>query len=139
MNDTHGYLEPHLELYWDNNGETYLTAGGYARISALFKKIREEREEAVIALDSGDTLHGTYPCVHTKGEAMIEPLNLLKLDAWTVHWDFAYGVDYLRDLALLASPPQSSTRRCQSISASDLRFTMGNEELTGQIGAMELL
>ena len=24
---------------------------------------------------------------------------LLKLDAWTAHWDFAYGVDCLRDLA----------------------------------------
>ena len=40
MNDTHGYLKHHPELYWDNNGETYRTAGGYARISALFKKIR---------------------------------------------------------------------------------------------------
>ena len=34
-----------------------------------------------------------------QGEAFIEPVNLLGLDAWTVHWDFAYGPDRLRDLA----------------------------------------
>ena len=162
----------HPELYWENNGETYRTAGGYARISALFKKIREEREEAVIALDCGDTLHGSYPSVHTKGEAMIKPLNLLKLDAWTVHWDFAYGVDCLHDLAarldhpLLAincyrkdtgAPAYTPSLLLErgglrvgiiGIAATiidktmpkhfseGLRFTMGNEELPGQISAL---
>ena len=172
MNDTHGYLEPHPELFWESGGETYRTAGGYARISALFKNIREERNGAVIALDNGDTLHGTYPCVHSKGEALIEPLNLLKLDAWTVHWDFAYGVDCLRELAArlahpllaincyrkdtgaLAYPPSRLLERgglrvgIIGIAATiidktmpvhfseGLRFTLGNEELPGQIGAL---
>ena len=172
MNDTHGYLEAHPELFWESSGETYRTAGGYARISALFKNIREERKGAVIALDNGDTLHGTYPAVHSKGEAFIEPLNLLKLDAWTVHWDFAYGVDCLRDLAArldhpllaincyhkdtgaLAYPPSLLLERSGlrvgiiGIAATiidktmpkhfseGLRFTIGNEELPGQISAL---
>ena len=99
MNDTHGYLEPHPELFWESGGAVYRTAGGYARISALFKQIRAERNGAVVTLDNGDTLHGTFPAVHSKGEAFIAPVNLLKLDAWTVHWDFAYGVGCLRELA----------------------------------------
>lgn len=99
MNDTHGYLEPHPELFWESGGAVYRTAGGYARISALFKQIRAERNGAVVTLDNGDTLHGTFPAVHSKGEAFIEVVNLLKLDAWTVHWDFAYGVGCLRELA----------------------------------------
>ena len=172
MNDTHGYLEPHPELFWGSSGEEYRTAGGYARISTLFKNIREERHGAVIALDNGDTLHGTYPAVHSKGEALIEPLNLLKLDAWTVHWDFAYGVDGLRDLAsrlnypllaincyrkdtgALAYPPSLLLERgglrvgIIGIAATiidktmpkhfseGLRFTLGNEELPGQISAL---
>lgn len=59
MNDTHGYLEPHPELFWGSAGAEYRTAGGYARISALIKNIREERNGEVIALDNGDTLHVT--------------------------------------------------------------------------------
>jgi hypothetical protein len=37
--------------------------------------------------------------VDSEGEALIEPVNLLGLDAWTVHWDFAYGPDRMRELA----------------------------------------
>ncbi|MFN0101409.1 MAG: bifunctional metallophosphatase/5'-nucleotidase [Bryobacteraceae bacterium] len=172
MNDTHGYLEPHSELFWEGGGEEYRAAGGYARISALFKKVREERGGAVIALDNGDTLHGTYTAVHSRGEAFIEPLNLLKLDAWTAHWDFAYGVDQLRNLAArldhpllaincyrkdtgeLAYPPSVLLERgglrvgIIGIAATiidktmpkhfseGLRFTLGNEELPGQISAL---
>lgn len=99
VNDTHGYLEPHPELLWGPSGAEFRTAGGYARISAVFKQIREATKGAVVALDNGDTLHGTFPAVHSKGASFIEPINYLKLDAWTVHWDFAYGVDRLRALA----------------------------------------
>jgi len=31
----------------------------------------------VIALDNGDTLHGTFHAVHSEGEAFIEPVNML--------------------------------------------------------------
>ena len=62
----------------------------------IFKQVRSERNGAVIALDNGDTLHGTFHAAHSKGEAFIEPVNLLGLDAWTVHWDFAYGPERMR-------------------------------------------
>ena len=71
----------------------------YARIQTIFKRIREECNGAVIALDNGDTFHGTFHAVHSRGEALIAPLNSLGLDAWTVHWDFAYGVDRLNEIA----------------------------------------
>ncbi len=50
-----------------------------------------ERSKPTPGFESGDTLHGTYPAVSTKGEAVVGPLNQLKLDAWTVHWDYVYG------------------------------------------------
>ncbi len=41
------------------------------KISGLFKQVREERgRELVIALDNGDTLHGTYPAVHSKDSSL---------------------------------------------------------------------
>ena len=100
INDTHGYLDEHQELFWEADRLGHRRIGGYAKINGLFKAVREEcGRESVIALDNGDTLHGTFPAVHSKGEALIEPLNKLELDAWTIHWDMIYGPDRLKELA----------------------------------------
>jgi 2',3'-cyclic-nucleotide 2'-phosphodiesterase (5'-nucleotidase family) len=48
MNDTHGYLEPHPELFWAGAQAEYRTAGGYARLLTNFKRVRQERNGAVI-------------------------------------------------------------------------------------------
>jgi S-sulfosulfanyl-L-cysteine sulfohydrolase len=105
INDTHGYLEPHPELFWAGAQAEHRTAGGYARLLTIFTSVRQERNGAVIALDNGDTFHGTFHAVQSRGEALIEPVNRLGLDAWTVHWDFAYGPDRLRELAAKLNHP----------------------------------
>lgn len=91
MNDSHAYFETHPELFWDGSNARYQNAGGYARIATLFKQIRKEQPGAVLALDNGDTIHGTYAAVQTKGEALIPILNALAFDGMTAHWEFAYG------------------------------------------------
>jgi 2',3'-cyclic-nucleotide 2'-phosphodiesterase (5'-nucleotidase family) len=96
MNDSHGYIEPHPELYWQGNQEFFKTAGGYARITSLFKQVREENPEKVIALDNGDTVHGTFPAVNSKGNSLIPILNKMAFDAMTAHWEFAYGPDHFK-------------------------------------------
>lgn len=53
----------------------FKTAGGYARIASLFKQIREEKPDGVITLDNGDTIHGTFPAVNSKGYALVPILN----------------------------------------------------------------
>jgi 2',3'-cyclic-nucleotide 2'-phosphodiesterase (5'-nucleotidase family) len=52
-----------------------------------------------VLLDNGDTFHGTYPVVHSKGEALLPILNAIRFDAMTGHWDFAYGPPHLKALA----------------------------------------
>lgn len=99
MNDTHAYLDLHPELFWEGGGVRYRNAGGYARIATLFKEIREEALGAVLALDNGDTFHGTYPAVKSKGEAVVPVTNALDFDAMTAHWDFGYGPKQLRNIA----------------------------------------
>ncbi|MFA5862635.1 MAG: 5'-nucleotidase C-terminal domain-containing protein, partial [Candidatus Thermoplasmatota archaeon] len=99
INDTHGYLEEHQEMFWDAGKVRHKKLGGYAKIAGYFKQVRLERgADAVIALDNGDTLHGTFPAVNSKGEAFIKPLNRLGLDAWTIHWDIIYGPEQLKVL-----------------------------------------
>ncbi|NIU12006.1 MAG: bifunctional metallophosphatase/5'-nucleotidase, partial [Phycisphaerae bacterium] len=52
--------------------------------------------DAVIALDNGDTIHGTFIAVNSKGEALVPILNALAFDSMTAHWEFAYGPDNFR-------------------------------------------
>lgn len=99
MNDTHGYVEPHRELVWDGSEPTYPVLGGFARIKTLLDDARRENPGGVLALDNGDTFHGTYPAVSTKGLALVPLVNALGLDAMTAHWEFAWGPRHFLDLA----------------------------------------
>ncbi|PVY42231.1 bifunctional metallophosphatase/5'-nucleotidase [Pontibacter virosus] len=91
LNDSHAYLEPHQEMFWEKGGQVYRSAGGFARIAGYLQQLRKAQNGAVLALDCGDTFHGTYPAVDTKGEVMLRVLNALGLAAMTAHWEFAYG------------------------------------------------
>lgn len=106
INDTHAYLDEHWELFRDGAAVRHQITGGFARIKAYFDQVRGERgNQNVLAFDNGDTLHGTYPAVTTQGEAVVGPLNRLKLDAWTVHWDFSYGTERMQELAAMIDHP----------------------------------
>jgi 2',3'-cyclic-nucleotide 2'-phosphodiesterase (5'-nucleotidase family) len=98
LNDSHGYLTLHPELYWHGDKAYYKNAGGYARIATLFNKIRKEQTGAVLTFDNGDTIHGTFPAVKSKGEVLIPILNTLAFDAMTAHWEFAYGPDHVKQI-----------------------------------------
>ena len=97
MNDTHGYIEEHWEHFYQGNHSRYSKMGGYARIKTYLEEVRREKEE-VLFLDNGDTFHGTYPVVQTKGKILPPLLNKLGLDAMTAHWDFAYGPEAMKNL-----------------------------------------
>lgn len=98
VNDTHGYLEAHPELIWTGKEASFPLLGGYARIASVFKQARLTNPDGVLALDNGDTLHGTYPAMASKGEALIPLLNAFELDAMTAHWEFAWGPAHFREL-----------------------------------------
>ncbi len=46
INDTHGYLEEHQEMFWDAGEKRHAKTGGYAKISGYFKKVLEEVDRA---------------------------------------------------------------------------------------------
>jgi sulfur-oxidizing protein SoxB len=91
MNDSHAYFDLHQEMFRQGDHAVYRPAGGYARIAAIVKQIRAERQGRILFCDCGDTIHGTYPVLKTQGQALIPVLNSLGLDAMTAHWEFAYG------------------------------------------------
>ncbi len=99
MNDSHGYLDLHQEMFWAGDHGEYRKAGGHGRIATLLNEIRRERPEQVLAFDCGDTIHGTYAAVQTEGGALIPILNAMGFDAMTAHWEFAYGPERFKELA----------------------------------------
>jgi len=98
INDSHGYLREHDELFFKNGKEIYKKAGGYARIATLFNKTKKENPDGTIILDNGDTIHGTYLAIKTRGKGIVPILNELNLDAMTAHWEFAYGPREVKDI-----------------------------------------
>jgi S-sulfosulfanyl-L-cysteine sulfohydrolase len=98
VNDVHAYLDLHPEIFYEKGTPVYRHAGGYARIKSLVRQIRS-RNPASLFLDNGDTFHGTYPAVSSKGQALVPLLNQLGLDGMTAHWEFAYGPAAFQKLA----------------------------------------
>jgi S-sulfosulfanyl-L-cysteine sulfohydrolase len=105
LNDTHAYLEPHQEMFWESGTTKYRQAGGFAKIAGYLKQLRHIKEDAVLALDCGDTFHGTFPAVASRGEVMVPVLNGLGLAAMTAHWEFAYGPEQFRNLTQMLNFP----------------------------------
>jgi hypothetical protein len=83
LNDSHGYLKAHPELFWEGDREVFRCAGGFARISSLFSQIRDECRGAVIARarDSQQSVTSTALPMRlssfSKGLKKIDPLNYL--------------------------------------------------------------
>lgn len=105
MNDLHGYMEEHYEYFFNGREKVYEKVGGLSRIATYLEDVRKAKSDNVLFLDGGDTFHGTYPVVHTKGKILIELLNKLKIDGMTAHWDFAYGIDGLKEILKELSYP----------------------------------
>ena len=99
LNDSHGYMDQHVEMFWSGGQAAFAPAGGFSRIKRMADEIRAETDGRMLFFDCGDTIHGTHAAVQSKGEAVIRVANELGLDAWTAHWEFAWGPEHLREIA----------------------------------------
>lgn len=98
LNDLHGYLEPHTEMLRTGSSPLFREMGGVARIAGIFERVRRENPGRVIALDNGDTFHGTRLAVETRGHALIDSINALGLSVMALHWEFAWSPSGVREL-----------------------------------------
>lgn len=120
MNDTHGYIDEHYEYIWKGNKNVFRKAGGYSRIKSYLDQVKKEKGN-LLFFDGGDTFHGTYPIVKSKGEAMVSLLNDLNLDAMTAHWEFAYGPEHFINLTKKLNYPMLAIN-CYKKSDNSLVF-----------------
>ncbi len=95
MGDIHGHLVPRANVRSDATGPL---EGGLARMYTVIDEIRraatDDGVNHSLLINTGDTLQGSGEALFTRGTAMINVLNLFKIDANTPgNWDFLYGPD----------------------------------------------
>ncbi|WP_172330441.1 thiosulfohydrolase SoxB [Mangrovicoccus sp. HB161399] len=75
----------------------YGKMGGLDRVATVVKAIRAARPESIL-LDGGDTWHGSWTSLQTKGQDMVEAMNLLGVEAMTSHWEWTYGSERVNEI-----------------------------------------
>ena len=78
--------------------KTYGRMGGLDRIATVVKAIRAERGNKMLLLDGGDTWTNSWTSLQTKGQDMVDVMNLLKPDAMTGHWEFTLGAERVKEI-----------------------------------------
>jgi 2',3'-cyclic-nucleotide 2'-phosphodiesterase (5'-nucleotidase family) len=92
--DLHGRLDNLVPE--ERPGEPPLPHAGLLRIATLVKQVRAETAH-VLLLDGGDTIQGTPDSLATAGRSMVDAMNRLRYDAWTLgNHEFDWGIDVLR-------------------------------------------
>lgn len=98
INDTHANLFEHGDVRYKAAGFRVETLGGYPRILTKIREYRRLFPEELLVFDNGDTLHGSFEAMETRGEVMLPYLRALGIDAMTFHWDSAYTPAHLKSL-----------------------------------------
>lgn len=88
-----GYFSSYVDFADLNKRYGYM--GGYAHMATIFNKIKAERYNKTIQLDTGDSWQGTGIALLTKGMAVVNTQNAMGYDAMTGHWEFTYGKEQL--------------------------------------------
>ncbi len=87
--DFHGDLDPHVNL----RAGSSLSEGGLARVSTIVKKIRKEHKNNSVHVHTGDTMSGSAMASFTRGEALINVVDQLGIDAFAPgNWEFSFGI-----------------------------------------------
>lgn len=84
--------------------KTYGRMGGFDRVATVVKAIRAARPDSIL-LDGGDTWHGSYTSLETRGEDMVRVFKALESEAMTAHWEFTFGTERVKELVEMMDQP----------------------------------
>lgn len=105
--DIHGHMVPRPNVRSDGNGQL---EGGLARMYTVIDKIRRDNSGKTLLINTGDTLQGSGEALFSRGQVMVDVLNLFKIDAYTPgNWDFLYGQARFEELfkGTATTPPKA--------------------------------
>lgn len=90
--DIHGQLDPHSELFWENEEIVFKERGGLAQIKTLFDREREKNPGRTLVVDGGDLIQGSGYVAFSEGEVMADVIKNMKYDVLVPgNWEVIYG------------------------------------------------
>lgn len=93
--DMHGDFHPH-----DNSRDGQPSEGGIARVATVVKSIRNSSQNSFY-VHTGDTIQGSAQALFTRGQAVVDVMNLMGIDAFVPgNWEHTYGLGRFREMFL---------------------------------------
>ena len=109
--DFHGHLtpRPNLRSNADYSGQM---VGGLARIKTKIQEIQAGKGGAgnTLVLHTGDTIQGSGEALYTRGQAMVDVVDMLGIDAYAPgNWDYVYGPERFKEFFATSLNPSLPT------------------------------
>lgn len=107
LNDHHGHLKSEPYILQINNESIKANVGGFPLVAKFLKTFREQHaDKNMLTLHAGDAFQGTPFYSFYKGQADVQLMNLLELDAFTLgNHEFDNGNKPLADFIAQANFP----------------------------------
>ncbi len=100
--DFHGHLIPRPNVRSDSNGSM---EGGLARVAKMLERWRADDKD-LLYIHTGDTIQGSAEAMYTRGQALVDVVNMFKPDAFAAgNWEYVYGTDRFVELFAGNNPP----------------------------------
>ncbi|MGZ5029268.1 MAG: bifunctional metallophosphatase/5'-nucleotidase [Methylobacter sp.] len=113
--DIHGHLVPRPNVRSDTTGHM---EGGLARMATVINQIRAANPDKTIYINTGDTLQGSAEAMFTRGQALVDVMNLLKPDFDEPgNWDYLYGTERFLE-TFVGSPGKPPLFDTQAVAAN---------------------
>ncbi|MFZ6759288.1 thiosulfohydrolase SoxB [Undibacterium sp. Ji50W] len=77
-------------LNFEQAAATYGKVGGFAHLTTLIKRIKDNRPGALL-LDGGDTWQGSATALWTQGQDMVDACLQMGVNVMTAHWEMTLG------------------------------------------------
>ena len=97
--DIHAYLNPHNELFVENNAIVFRKAGGLSHIKTLVDEIRKENQNGALFIDGGDLIQGSGESVLSEGKIFPPIIQQMNYDLLIPgNWEVIYGKKIMLDV-----------------------------------------
>jgi len=97
--DIHGQLDPHPELFLENEQVVFKNRGGLANIKTLFDQERQKNPNRTIIVDGGDLIQGSGYTALSEGKVMPKIIKNMGYDVIIPgNWEVVYGKDIMMDV-----------------------------------------
>jgi len=97
--DIHGQLQPHDELFWEDEHITFRKLGGLAHMKTLFEEERRKDPEGTLIVDGGDMIQGSAVAALSHGKAFAPIIKAMGYDFLIPgNWEVVYGKETMMDV-----------------------------------------